>query len=151
MAFEEPTMESARSRPSGWESIGVTSNAGYYLAPGHADIVIVMPNTDTSDDGPSAIENVTFQMDYARSLGRPCAFVVLLGRLRSQDADARRAYAEGMNPALCYASALVVSNVLSRAIGSFFLGITRPLTPTRIFDSIESAVGWCITQRPAAS
>jgi hypothetical protein len=139
-------MEPARSTPSSWESIGSTSNCEYYLAPGRADIVIVMPNAHSNDDGPTAHANVTFQMDYARALGRPCAFVVLLGALRSQDADARRAYAEGMNPALCYASALVVTSGISRAIGSFFLGITRPKTPTRMFDSIDAAIAWCVAQ-----
>lgn len=143
-------MEPTRARPSSWESIGQTSNARYYLVPGQSDIVIVSPDEHVNDDGPSAKENVGFQMAYASALGRPCAFIVLLGRLRSQDADARRAYAEGMEPARCYASALVVSNALSRAIGSFFLGITKPMTPTRIFDTIDAAIAWCISMKPGA-
>lgn len=142
-------MDLARSRPSGWEAIGRTSNAHYYLAPGHADVVIVVPDVDSTDDGPSAAENVAFQMAYAKALGRPCAFIVMLARLRSQDAEARRAYAEGMNPDLCYASALVVTSVLSRAIGSFFLGISKPLTPTRIFESLDAAIAWVVSQRSA--
>jgi hypothetical protein len=142
-------MEPARGRPSSWESIGETSNSKYFLASGESDIVIVAPHADAFDDGPSALENVAFQMDYARSLGRPCAFVVLLGKLRSQEPAARRAYAEGMDPARCFASALVVSNVLSRAIASFFLGITRPMTPTRVFDSIEAAIAWAVSMRPS--
>jgi hypothetical protein len=141
-------MEPHRERSSGWESIGATSNTQYYLAPGQSDVVIVVPDDDVSDTAATARDNVAFQMGYARSLGRPCAFIVLLGRLRSQDADARRVYAEGMEPARCFASALVVSNALSRAIGSFFLGITRPMTPTRVFDSIEPAITWSLSMRP---
>jgi hypothetical protein len=144
-------LESIRPRLSSWETIGETSNTRYYLAPGQSDVVVVVPAEAVSDDAASARENVTFQMGYARSLGRPCAFVVLLGRLRSQDAEARRVYADGMEPALCFASALVVSNGISRAIGSFFLGITRPRTPTRIFETIDGAIAWCLATRPRSA
>lgn len=141
-------METAFATSPGWEPIGATSNTQYYLAPGNPDVVIVVPDPSSSDDASTARANVGFQMGYAESLGRPCAFVVLLGRLRSQDAGARREYAEGMDPKRRYASALVVTGALSRAIGSFFLGITRPLTPTRLFESTEAAIAWSIAQRP---
>lgn len=105
------------------------------------------PDEGLRDDETSARENIAFQTEYARSVGRPVAVVVLLGGLRSQSADARRIYAEGMNPAHFFASALVVSNPLARAIGSFFLGLTRPATPTALFDTIDKAIEWAKSQR----
>jgi hypothetical protein len=126
--------------PSGLPFLGETVNTRYFAAAD--DVVLVMPNAGTRDDAVSARENVDFQMGHARKLGRRCGFVVLLGQLVSQDAQARRVYAEGMDPALCFASALVVSNPLSRAIGSFFLGLSRPKIPTKLFESVDAALAW---------
>jgi hypothetical protein len=55
-----------------------------------------------------------------------------------------------MQPSLFYAAALIVSHPLARAIGSFFLGLTRPAVPTRLFPTVEEAAEWVITQRPVA-
>lgn len=137
--------------PDGWELIGRTINTRYFLATGQADVVLVVPNPRSDDDAASARENLDFQMGYARALGRPCAFVVLLGALRAQAPAARKVYADGMDPVLCCASALVVNDVLSRAIGSFFLGLSRPRTPTRTFDTLDAAIAWAAASRPRAS
>lgn len=75
--------------------------------------------------------------------------VVHLGSLVGQDGEARRIYAEGMDPARFYAAALVVTSPLSRAIGSFFLGLTKPRVPARLFESFEAAIAWAQAQRPA--
>ena len=131
--------------PSGLPFIGESANTRYFAAAD--DIVLVMPIEGSRDDEASARENVAFQMGHARKLGRRCGFVVFLGPLVSQDAQARRVYAEGMDPALCFASALVVSNPLSRAIGSFFLGLSLPKIPTKLFDSVDAAIAWMDTVR----
>jgi hypothetical protein len=54
-----------------------------------------------------------------------------------------------MDPQVFFAAALVVANPLARAIGSFFLGLTRPGVPTKLFDSIDAALAWVDTQRAA--
>jgi hypothetical protein len=134
---------------AGWKPLGSTGNSHYFLGPAE-DVVLVLPDPGSRDDGSSALENVAFQAGYARRLGRRCATVVMLGRLVSQDAGARRVYAAGMDPGQFFATALVVSNGISRAIGSFFLGLARPRIPIRMFDSIEKALAWVEEQRPAA-
>jgi len=111
----------------------------------------VLPAAGARDDQASARENVAFQSAWARRLGRPGATVVMLGRLVAQDAGARRVYAAGMSPDAFFATALVVSNGLSRAIGSFFLGLARPRIPLRMFDSYEAALAWIDTLRPPAA
>ena len=56
-----------------------------------------------------------------------------------QEPEARRAYTE-IDPNLLYGEALVVENAVSRALGSFFVGLTRPKVPTKLFDSVENAI-----------
>jgi len=131
----------------GFRRLGRTVNTEYALAAD--DVMVVIPDAGLKDDEASARANIEFQQGYATRIGRRCAVVVLLSRLLSQDAGARRVYAQGMDPALFFASALVVSNPLSRAMGSFFLGLTRPRTPTRLFDTVEAALAWVESLRPA--
>lgn len=133
--------------PDSLTDIGRTRNTRYLKGPD--DVVIVLPDEGAKDDAASARENVDFQMGYARELGRKCAFVVMMGPLLSQDAGAREVYATGMDPELTFASALVASNLLSRAIASFFVGLSKPKVPLKLFDSVEHALEWCETQRPA--
>ena len=39
-------------------------------------------------------------------------------------------------------AALIVSNPISRLIGNFFLGLNKPLKPTRLFTNKEAALSW---------
>ncbi len=132
--------------PEQWKPLGRTYNTHYYLL--SDDVLIVLPDQGLRDDGASARINIDFQSAYARMLGRRCCVVVVLDSLTSQDSEARRIYAAGMQPSLFYAAALIVTNPLARAIGSFFLGLTRPAVPTKLFESVEEAANWVTTQRP---
>ena len=132
--------------PEQWKPLGRTYNTHYYLLAD--DVLIVLPDQGLRDDGASARINIDFQSAYARMLGRRCCVVVVLDSLTSQDSEARRIYAAGMQPSLFYAAALIVTNPLARAIGSFFLGLTRPAVPTKLFESVEDAANWVTTQRP---
>lgn len=125
-----------------WKPAGRTYNTRYFQA--SDDVLIVLPEPGLKDDGASARINVEFQTNYARSLGRPCAVIVVLDSLSSQDSEARRIYAASMEPQLFFAAALIVTNPLARAIGSFFLGLSRPPFPTQLFDSIAAAHEWVV-------
>jgi hypothetical protein len=139
-------MSTARPLP-GWTPVGSTFNTQYYHS--SPDILVVMPNQGLKDDGPSARANADFQIDFARKLGRPVGLVVLLGSLTSQDSTARRIYSTELVPPSFYASGLVVTNPISRAVGSFFLGLSRPKFPAKLFESFERAIDWVATVRPA--
>ena len=134
---------------SDWLPVGNTTNTTYRTKKGAADILIVLPEVGLRDDAASARMNIAFQIEYAEKLGRPCAVIVLLGSLASQDAEARRIYAAGMKGNF-FAAALVVTNPLSRAIGSFFLGLSRPPVPTKMFPDFDKAIAWAESQRPQA-
>lgn len=135
--------------PSSWSPIGTTVNTSYFLV--DDDIVIVFPEVGSRDDGASAKENVDFQMSYAESRGKKLGFVVVVTSLTSQDAEARRVYAEGMLPERCFGAALVVEHPLSRAIASFFMGLSKPKIPTRPVRSIDEAIALLRTMRPTVS
>lgn len=134
------------SVPSSWKPVGVTSNTRYFVT--DEDLLIVCPHPGSRDDGMSATENAQFQMNYAAKLGRPIGTLVLLGNLTSQDAEARRAYAEYMLPERCFGAVLVVENALSRAIAAFFMGLTRPKIPTSTSPTIDAGLQTLASQRP---
>jgi hypothetical protein len=131
-----------------WQPVGSTSNTDYCAKPDAPDILIVLPHAGLRDDGASARMNMEFQNSYVARVGRRCAVVVLIGALTSQDSEARRIYAAEMHPDRYFAASLVVTNPLSRAIGSFFLGLSRPPVPTRMFGDFEKAIAWAASQRP---
>jgi hypothetical protein len=133
--------------PEQWKPLGRTFNTHYFLLAD--DVMIVLPDKGLQDDGASARINMDYQTAYARLVGKRCCVIVVIDSLTSQDSEARRIYAAGMQPSLFYAVALIVSNPLARAIGSFFLGLTRPPVPTRLFETVEDAAAWVTTLRPA--
>ncbi len=133
---------------SHYKEIGKTTNSVVYVVETDPDILIIVPREGTMDNVKTAYENVAYYHDYARSLGKPCGSVVILANLLSQDAEARRAYQE-WDTNLFFAGGLVVENALSRALGSFFLGLSHPNVPTQLFETLESAVEWLKTMRPS--
>lgn len=132
---------------SQYKEIGRTTNTVVYIAESDPDILLVVPREGTKDNSKDARENVAFYHAYARSLGKRCGSVVIMSNMLSQDAETRRAYAE-IDPRLLYGGALVVESALSRALGSFFVGLSRPVVPTKLFDTIENAFEWLKTMRP---
>jgi hypothetical protein len=129
--------------------VGRTDNTRYYrLDP---DVLFVLPEPGLRDDGPSAVMNANFQIKYARDLGRRVAVVVHLTSLAGQDAEARRVYSERMEATLFYAAALVAGRPISRAIASFFLGLTKPKFPTSVHPSFDTALDWIAKVRVAES
>ena len=57
-----------------------------------------------------------------------------------QDRPARTEFARRSD--LASAVALLVGTPLSRIMGNFFLSVSRPMAPTRLFDDEASALAW---------
>jgi len=107
------------------------------------------------DDG--AIETVETAQETVRVVHRAiranytrAALIVLLDPITSMDGASRRVYADG-DAGLVNGVALVVSSLLSRAIGSFFMGITKPRTPVTMVASLDEARAWCREMNHATS
>jgi hypothetical protein len=133
---------------SQYQRIGETTNTEVYIAEPDNDILIIVPRKGTADTAQHARENVQFTARYVHSVGKKCASVIVMANLIAQDAETRRIYAD-MNAELYYGAALVVENALSRAMASFFIGLSRPVTPIKLFDTLEKAMEWLRSIRPA--
>lgn len=68
-----------------------------------------------------------------------------LRRVKSMDRDARNYFAGPATASWQVASALLVDSPLTRAIGNFFMGLNKPLVPTRLFTNEQEAKSWLKT------
>ena len=128
---------------AGLIKVGATSNTHYFTPASERELLVVSPNAGLIDSPDQARENVAYQSAHAMALsGKRCGVIVRMDRLFSQDAASRQVYAEGMKPELFFGAALVVPSPLSRAIGSFFIGLSKPAIPTRLFKSTSEALAW---------
>ena len=119
-----------------------------YTLESEPDLLIVVPVPGRKDTAETASEGARLLYGYAASIGRPCGVVIIMESLLSQDPEARRVY-QHIDKSKVYAAALVVESALARALGSFFIGLTRPLAPTRLFNSIDGGLAWLKTVRPS--
>lgn len=87
-----------------------------------------------------AREVVRAHVTAARGRKRP-ALVDMTG-MRSADMEGRRLAAGPEIAAVTSCMALLVSDPLSRILGNFFLRVSRPLYPTRMFTDEASARRW---------
>jgi len=62
--------------------------------------------------------------------------------VRSVSREARVYYAGYAAAELYSATAFLVESPLSRALGNFFIGLNRPMFPTRLFTSEQEAITW---------
>jgi hypothetical protein len=74
--------------------------------------------------------------------GVPRPALVDLRELRSMSRDCRRYFAGPETARVEAAVALLVISPVARAIGNFFMGLNKPLVPTRLFTSEADAVAW---------
>jgi hypothetical protein len=130
-----------------YQSVGTDGNSNYYTA--DPDILLVIPKAGMVDNPQSARVAVDFQIAYARQFGKKCSTLVIMSNVLSQDAETRRIYGEMSGTGLFFATALVVDNPLSRALGSFLIGLSKPQVPIKLFDTVEKGIEWLRTVRPA--
>lgn len=74
--------------------------------------------------------------------GTPRPTLVDLSGTRSIDREARKYFAGPETAKVESAAALLVKSPLSRAIGNFFMGMNKALTPARLFTSEPEALAW---------
>lgn len=122
-----------------WAYVGRTRNTACYA---HDRVLIAWPDEGTHDDEEVALENARFEMAYFERLRRPGVLVVYIDRIAHQDRAARKVYQQVGQPELLLGIALVGGSMLSRAIASFFVGLSRPRMPARLFASYTDAEPW---------
>lgn len=123
---------------SKYERVGGTDAGGYFeVAP---DVLLAYPREGYVQTEEGARASLIELQRIAEERGRPQALIVLVDRVRSQDSGGRRVWRDEVDSERVGALALVTRSRLSRAIGSFFLGLTRPRIPTAMVPSFDEAV-----------
>ena len=74
--------------------------------------------------------------------GVPRPALVDLRTLRSMSRDCRKYFAGPQTARVQSAAGLLVVSPIARAIGNFFMGLNKPLIPTRLFTSETEALVW---------
>lgn len=131
---------------SQYQQVGTDGNSDYYIA--DPDILLVIPKAGIVDTAQTARVAVDYQTEYARKLGKKCSTLVIMSNVLSQDAETRRIYDEMTTSGYFYATALIVTNPLSRALASFAIGLAKQQMPIKLFDTVEKGIDWLKTVRP---
>jgi hypothetical protein len=87
-----------------------------------------------------AEEATTVIWEVARRQARP--LLVDMRRTKSMDRDARAHYAGPATVGVARAVALLTGSPLTRVLASFFMGLSKPVVPTRMFTSEAEALAW---------
>lgn len=122
-----------------WKVEGATSNTRYFVV--EERILAGVPPPGSIDDAGTARQNLEFQHGYFRKT-KPGVVVIFFDHLVSQDKGARAVYQTEADAAVLLATALVGGNLLSRAMGSFFMGLSKPKIPVKMFRTLDEAVVW---------
>jgi hypothetical protein len=125
-----------------WEPLPGTDAGGYFRL--RADIIAAIPRPGFIQSEAGARESLRALDRIARDAGRKQAVIVLVDRVASQDSAARKVWSVPRADETRCAQALVCSTMLARAIGSFFLGLSKAAIPTRMFADVESAYVWAV-------
>jgi hypothetical protein len=87
-------------------------------------------------------EDSTRAIECMRALRARLPTLVYMAEMKFVSREARTNFAGEEAATLISAAALLTSSPLSRAIGNFFVGLSKPLFPTRLFTSEAEALAW---------
>jgi len=76
------------------------------------------------------------------SQGKRRPMVVDTATMKSLAREARHLYASERAAKVACAVGIVVGTPVSRVLGNFYLGLSNPHLPTRLFDSEDEALEW---------
>jgi hypothetical protein len=104
----------------------------------------IQPQSACDKEGVMAIIDAMHKL----SNGDPFVVMANIKQLVGMTADAR-AYVrkEGFSIPHMNKIALIVGNPLSRVVGSFYIGLSRPPMPVKLFDTEEKAKGWLLNDQ----
>jgi hypothetical protein len=127
-----------------WTKFGQTANADFYeIEPG---LLAVVPFDGSTDDEATAKASVEMQLNYLRPKGQKAGVIIFMDNIAQQTASARAAYRDLPDPAYQACFALVGGTTFGRAVGSVFLGLSKPRVATQMFATLEQAMKWCHSQ-----
>jgi len=90
-----------------------------------------------------AIENIDAQEKIRGALGREMTRVLIdMREMKSITREAREYFANERTCSIQRATALLIKSKVTRVMANFFMGLNKPITPTRMFTESEDAVQW---------
>ena len=121
-----------------------TKKTRFRIGPDNILYTECFPNTVmTLEDGKDATrisaELVNFQ---------PRPLLCDLTNVVKMTQECRRHFASVEHAATFSRAALVVTSPISRVIGNFFLGLNKPVKPTRLFTHKEDGLKWLLEAEP---
>lgn len=125
---------------SGWSLAGDSGAGGYFTVA--TNVVVAVPRAGYRQTEESARRSLELLAQVAAQAGHRLSVIVLVDRVHAQDAGSRRVWSSDESTRVRASLALVCTSALARAIGSFFIGLNRPVTPTRMFASFHAALEW---------
>jgi hypothetical protein len=83
--------------------------------------------------------------EVGKGIARP--LFVDFTNMKSQTKECRDYYSKNPDHIKTYSAiAILISNPLSRVFANFFIGLNKPLKPTRLFDDRAKAIEWLKAQ-----
>ena len=93
-----------------------------------------------------ARENVDAQESLRDSLNKEKTRVLIdMGDVTEISKQARDYFANERTASVQRATALLIRSPVSRVIGNFFMGLNKPISPTRLFTDPQKAIEWLHT------
>ncbi|PCI95872.1 MAG: STAS/SEC14 domain-containing protein [Flavobacteriales bacterium] len=101
---------------------------------------VLIANLTTLED---AIENIDAQERIKNKMNREKTRVLIdMSSVSEISKEARNYFSNERTASIQRATALYINSVVGRVIGNFFMGINKPLTPTKIFTDKKAAIKW---------
>jgi len=124
---------------SSWTLIGRAANMDFFECEPH--IVVGFAHPGSADDAVAAQQKIDLVGAHFATHGRGVVISFMDGFV-SQDAGARRIYRGSNDPLAPYGVCVVTRSLLTRAMASFFLGISRPIFPVKVTNSFDVGRNW---------
>lgn len=74
--------------------------------------------------------------------GKAYPFIANVTNVKTITKEARSAFSEGDGIKYMTACALIVGSPVNRLLGNFFLSVSKPSVPTKLFTSRDDALTW---------
>lgn len=113
-----------------------TRSANLYLGKDGIGRIVLYPKAEITTD--KIKEN--FASLSKITGGKKTPYLIDLRGIKSLNREAREYLSEEKTVSKVSASALLIGSPFSKVIGNFFLGINKPLYPTKMFTSEEKAL-----------
>jgi hypothetical protein len=120
---------------SGWTKVGGTAAGAYYEI--EPRILLAVPLPGYVQDVEGARRSLAEFNRIAKERGKAHVTIVLVDRVVSQNAAARRVWMDEVDDKLMCGIVMVCGSLLARAIGSFFIGLNRPRTAVSMVASLD--------------